>query len=428
MSRAHTANQAARAVGENGQPPPDGNSTTPQIAHRISANTSFKPRPLSPLASAHLDLIRGLAAWVVMWDHSRSLFFVSYEQLEARSSIFKFLYFITGFGHESVMVFFVLSGFLISSSVLGKKSSGAWKWREYGIDRLSRLWVVLIPGLLLGLLWDEAGSHFFANTGLYTRLLEGFGVIAQNRIGVGAFLGNLFFLQGILSPQFGSNVPLWSLANEFWYYVLFPLGLIGWISWRRKALRTFGISLALFVMVAVFVGRSIFESFSIWLMGTVLVVAYSKFGICRRTWATAYFVASALLLCVWLTIERTGHLNDLRGDIVMGILFTFFLFGVLQMDFGAQSPVYERLAQWLAGFSYSLYVLHFPLLVFARAKIVPGAKWQPDALRIGYWGIIGLVVLAYSWLISIFTERRTKAVRNWMRRIVPEFGARAQEI
>src|ERR1700722_20644284 len=103
MSRAHTANQAARAVGENRQTSSDGVSVTPQITDRISANPIFKPRILSPIASAHLDLIRGLAAWVVMWDHSRSLFFVSYDQLEARSLALKLFYFLTGFGHEAVV-------------------------------------------------------------------------------------------------------------------------------------------------------------------------------------------------------------------------------------------------------------------------------------------------------------------------------------
>ena len=36
------------------------------------------------------------------------------------------------------------------------------------------------------------------------------------------FLGNAAFLQRILVPELGTNGPLWSLANEFWYYLLFP--------------------------------------------------------------------------------------------------------------------------------------------------------------------------------------------------------------
>ena len=45
---------------------------------------------------------------------------------------------------------------------------------------------------------------------------------------------NIFFLQGIYTPTFGTDGALWSLANEFWYYLLFPLGLI---ALRSRAVR-----------------------------------------------------------------------------------------------------------------------------------------------------------------------------------------------
>ena len=69
-------------------------------------------------ASIHLDAIRGLAALLVFWSHVRALFFVPYESVAHRNALIKVLYFFDGFGHSAVMVFFVLSGFLISSSVL----------------------------------------------------------------------------------------------------------------------------------------------------------------------------------------------------------------------------------------------------------------------------------------------------------------------
>jgi peptidoglycan/LPS O-acetylase OafA/YrhL len=286
--------------------------------------------------------------------------------------------------------------------------------------------VVLIPGLVLGLFWDTLGSRLFRSTGLYSHPLEGFGsVIVRGHLGVGTFLGNLFFLQTIYFPELGSNGPLWSLANEFWYYVLFPLGLFAFIAWKPGALRTSCICVVSFVAVALFVGGPITISFSIWLMGTVLAFAYSNWHLQRTGPATLYTLASSFVLCGLLALERTGYLNDLRGDLVMGAVFTAFLFGVLQMDFAGRNPFYERLAQVLAGFSYSLYVLHFPLLLFLRARFVPADKWQPDAVHVAYWWIVGVGILAYSWFISIFTEGRTKAVRNWVRRTLPAFDGRA---
>jgi hypothetical protein len=51
------------------------------------------------------------------------------------------------------------------------------------------------------------------------------------------FLGNLCFVQTVSVPVYGSNGPLWSLANEFWYYVMFPLGavaLMGVLEAQRR--------------------------------------------------------------------------------------------------------------------------------------------------------------------------------------------------
>src|SRR5712671_7599591 len=40
-------------------------------------------------------------------------------------------------------------------------------------------------------------------------------------------------LQEIIVPSLGSNGPLWSFANEWWYYVLFGLCMIAYCPGRR---------------------------------------------------------------------------------------------------------------------------------------------------------------------------------------------------
>ncbi len=103
-------------------------------ADRVSSKDSG-PRTLTPTASPHLDLIRALAAWVVIWDHARSLLFVGYQQLRNPSRLTKALFFLTGSGHKAVMVFFVLSVFPISSAIISRWISGSWSWRDYAIAR-----------------------------------------------------------------------------------------------------------------------------------------------------------------------------------------------------------------------------------------------------------------------------------------------------
>src|SRR5438874_8156474 len=175
----------------------------------------WEPLKRSASAAAHLDVIRTVAAWAVMWGHLMTLFFVDFQHLLHPGWLLRVIYFLTGFGHQAVTVFFVLSGFLISTTVIKNHFSGTWSWREYAINRSTRLYVVLIPGLLLGSLWDIAGSSLFATTGIYTHTVSDLGSsIAAVNLTVAHFVGNLLYLQTIICAQFGSHLPLWSCSHE----------------------------------------------------------------------------------------------------------------------------------------------------------------------------------------------------------------------
>src|SRR5947207_2354160 len=64
-------------------------------------------------ASIHLDAARGIAALAVFLGHLRALFFVDFEELRHQGTLTKAIYLVTGFGHAAVIVFFILSGYLI---------------------------------------------------------------------------------------------------------------------------------------------------------------------------------------------------------------------------------------------------------------------------------------------------------------------------
>jgi peptidoglycan/LPS O-acetylase OafA/YrhL len=385
------------------------------------------PRPLTPAASAHLDLIRGLAAWAVLWDHLRGLFFVDFQQLNHPTPFLKVIYFFTGFGNEAVLVFFVLSGFLISTAILSRRASRTWSWRDYGIDRASRLYVVLIPGLILGLAWDKLGSSIFGSTGIYSHPLESFAsAIVQTRMGIGTFLGNVFFLQTIVVPTFGSNGPLWSLANEFWYYVLFPVALAAGIAWKQHSIRRAVSLTILAAVVAIFVRWQILAGFLIWLAGTALVFAYSKWPLLSKSRFVLYVFVSSLVLSTCLIFARTGTSAVFGSDLAVGIGFGLFLFGVLHMNFGKEDTNYARVTHVLAGFSYSLYVLHFPFLLFLRAWMDPMQRWQPDAAHLSRGVLIGVATLFFAWLVSLSTEDKTRVARQWMRNVIPALDSRSE--
>jgi peptidoglycan/LPS O-acetylase OafA/YrhL len=384
-------------------------------------SAGFEPRKLSAAASAHLDLIRVAAAWAVMWGHLRTLFFVDFQHLHHQNSLLKLIYLLTGFGHQAVTVFFVLSGFLISSTVIKSHLAHTWSCREYAINRSTRLYVVLIPGLLFGLFWDLAGNSFFASSGIYTHPISDLGpAIAADNLTAGNFFGNLFFLQTILCPTFGSNGPLWSLANEFWYYALFPMGLSAGIAWAKKSVRIAIPLTASAVLLAVFLGSEKLIGFLIWMSGCALVLAYSRFRLRAKGGLIFYMLASFLILSGCLLAARRSSGLLVGSDLAVGIAFALFLFGVLQLESGAGPARYSEISHLFAGYSYSLYVLHFPLLLFLRAWIVPRDRWQPNGAHIIWAILIGAGVLGFAWLVSLFTESKTHVARNWVRRMFRE--------
>jgi peptidoglycan/LPS O-acetylase OafA/YrhL len=380
----------------------------------------LKPAALSASASAHLDVIRSIAAWAVMWGHLRAFFFVDYEELAFRAPSFKVLYFVTGFGHQAVMVFFVLSGFLISSSILKTLGTGTWAWRGYAVSRATRLYVVLIPGLLFGLLWDVLGKSLFASTGLYTQPLGSFGgLVVQNELTARNFFGTLFFLQTIVCSSFGSNGPLWSIANEFWYYVLFPLGLLASYSWLKKSFAAAALLTVAALSISLILGPEKMIGFLIWLAGFAVVLVWSRLKLLSAGARVAYLLFSSAALMASLTAARLGKLAPQAADLAVGLAFAAFLYGVLQLDLEVLADgIYLRGAHLFAGFSYSLYVLHFPLLLFLRAWLVPGNRWQPDAAHLLYGLEIGTLVLAFSWLVARVTEFKTREAREGVRKLL----------
>ena len=109
-----------------------------------------------------LDLIRALAAGAVCISHLRNLMFVDYRRMSGTGLAGKAFYFLSNYGHTAVIVFFLLSGYFVGGSVLRQVEAGTWSWQRYLTERLSRLWIVLIPALLLTLFWDRMGSRWQA--------------------------------------------------------------------------------------------------------------------------------------------------------------------------------------------------------------------------------------------------------------------------
>ena len=79
----------------------------------------------------------------------------------------------------------------------------------------------------------------------------------------------------------------------------------------------------------------------------------------------------------------------------------------------------------LAGFSYSLYAVHYPLLLFALTVAGGPAAAAGYSMRLELGLRSGLLFtgavmfcLAMGWLFALVTERKTGAVRRWLNRSI----------
>ena len=124
---------------------------------------------ISPALSIWLDAIRGLAAVEVFLGHLRPVCFETNPQLPGLPGIvIKTFYFSTSLAHEAVVIFFVLSGFLVGGSVLAefRETSSIRLW-PYVAARVARIHSVLIPALLLGGALDAAGIYGLHASNIY---------------------------------------------------------------------------------------------------------------------------------------------------------------------------------------------------------------------------------------------------------------------
>jgi len=159
---------------------------------------------ISTTQSDLLNLTRWVAAWLVLAEHARSLCFVDYSQLSNPGLLAKAFYLMTGFGHESVLLFFVISGYLVGGKALALFRAGKFDWKRFLADRISRLYAVLGFALVLGWVLDSAGLRWFNGYGLYNEAYSG-GIAVLNynvsaRLDMEDFLVNAVFLQTIFGP------------------------------------------------------------------------------------------------------------------------------------------------------------------------------------------------------------------------------------
>jgi peptidoglycan/LPS O-acetylase OafA/YrhL len=313
-------------------------------------------------------------------------------------------------GFTGVDVFFVISGYLITSIILPDMEKGTFSMREFYLRRVQRLMpniLATVVGVLI--LWGicfppslvaKAGAH-----GLWTLIN-----------------GSNFYIWKNLGGYWGdsaANAPLlhtWSLAIEEQFYMVFPGFMLILFSVQRRRLLLWllfvtGLSLWLCLWgTRVHPELSFYMMpFRVWelLLGAALAVhqvggpdgSRGRLWKSNRAAAMAGWVGFATILYGFVAI-REGH--GFPGAIALVPVLGTVL--ILSSVSEAQTALTRLLSMptlvWLGKLSYSLYLWHWPLIVFGRIQ----------AELHGYSGLLGSLYggaasFFVSWLVYEWLEQ-----------------------
>ena len=280
-----------------------------------------------------LEAIRGFAALYVVIHHT-----THFDGL---------LGYAFRFGQEAVILFFLMSGFVINISSYRSVDKGFF---DYFKKRFYRIYVPLFFVIIL--------VAMISNEFNYTNLF-----------------GNIFMLQdierlrpGALFPPLGGNSPLWYLSYEWWFYMMFyPLSRIKSESKRNKVAYLISVCGAiLYLFYPIYAFRVLFY-FAIWWAGVSMSQLYLKEHMSIKA-ALPILMAliSFLILSILSTYLNADNIKSIGVFPLIDIrYFSFAIFAILfgliwsHLKWAYFWPI-EKLALF-APISYVMYIAHVPI-------------------------------------------------------------------
>ena len=294
-------------------------------------------------------------------------------------------------GYVGVDVFFVISGYLITSIIIDELAEGRFSLLRFYERRARRI----LPALFLVMIacipfaWSWMQVDDFRN-------------FSQSLVAVSVFGSNvIFWLQSNYFGPGAETKPLlhtWSLAVEEQYYVLFPLFLMAVWSWKRQ--RVFWL-IVFFTIV----------SFLACLWGARTMPSANFYLSPFRAWEL--LVGSICAFLAFRKPQQSSELLSLLGLALLAVsIFAFdkdtpfpsvytlapVIGTALIILFGARGTLTGKLLS-MRGFvgigliSYSMYLWHQPLFAFARIRSV----FEPALWLMGLLAILSVILAYLSW-------------------------------
>ena len=369
--------------------------------------------------SQTLDSIRGMAAVVVLLMHTKQWFICPLIGWDHPS-----VFVSSHLAHFAVLVFFALSGYVITHSLISnaERNGGQVDARAYTRARLARilppaiasgLFSLLVAALIIGGGLHGADSFRTERDQWVER--EAVTVSARN---VGAtFLMSNGIIPGTKAIRI--NAPMWSLSLEFWAYFVALFAAVSIYSLHRpdRRMRSAGvIHLLAFCLISLFLAArplTVFQYYFYWLIGALLYL--------RKKWPRPIIgILGVIIVAGVLAAIRCSMLaenwsllfeNEAAG--IWGIPIK----GALLIVLASLVPIVGKLPTreffvWFSRSSYTLYLFHYPMLCLAFSFFhLDYLDWGPLSRGTFLFALSGLV-LVVCHLIALPLENK----RAWLSR------------
>jgi peptidoglycan/LPS O-acetylase OafA/YrhL len=324
-----------------------------------------------------MNALRGVSAMVVACVHGFQVFVLPYYGLDSPSHVLTSL-----LATHAVTMFFIVSGFMICVSTLRHRNAdGSFESRKFAEARILRIYPPLIAAIIITvlvyLIIQVLGLH-----GRESFRLGGELFVARERATLewSALPSTIFLLYGAVPgapPPINMDGPLWTLGYEWWFYILIFLSARLWNGWSFSTL----LPLAAVGVMLLYARNTLFLwFFLIWLSGYWLGYLYIKGQLCTdKFWLrTAALAVSALI--VMFVMGREHLVNDLlnpfdtpsaqRMMVIVGVFLTLAVSVLIRCATGLGLWIPKSISG-LARFSYTLYVIHYPLLLLSFSLLHP---------------------------------------------------------
>ena len=316
-------------------------------------------------------------------------------------------------GYVGVDIFFVISGYLITSIILEEQNQGRFSITNFYERRARRI----LPALIWVLLLTSIASFVLMSPSE----LEDF---ADSLISVAIFSSNIFFyLQSGYFSMASDEKPLlhtWSLAVEEQYYIVFPVLISSLWFMGKKKLTILIAAMALvslsFAQYLADTGRTNFNFYLIFsrgwelLFGSLIALLSLPEKDINREWREILgFTGLALIVYAIVFFDQSTPFPSVYGLIpVLGTCLVIIATNTTSLIGRFLS---HKILVYIGLLSYSLYLWHQPILAFLRLKTIG----EPSALVLVI-AILATFIAAY--ISYTFIETPLKNKQRFPRRFI----------